>query len=328
MAEILGRQVEVGVSVESVRGTAEVAVQKWVKKANATVVERAAKAIDPSTRGRMEDALGARVTKKWLEGSVDGVLHADAIGYVLHSLYGGVSSAPSGGATAHTFSVDQTVQHPTLTLTVKEGGVVQQSFAGCVAGEAVISATLDDYVRTSASFTGKGAVASTEAPSYGTDSDFVARDITLKFADTEGGLAGATAVKATDVEITISQGVIPYHVIGAYEPSDVFNGEHSIEVKFTRAFSDETFKDLFLGDGYKYAQVSIVGAADIGGGAHPGLVLTLNRVAVTDWTREGGSNELVTEPVTIKAFYNEADGETSTAVLTNNTEAYGAEASA
>ena len=58
MAEIIGREIEVGIATEAVRGTAETAADRWIKKTNATIVERATHAVDESTFGRFEEGQG------------------------------------------------------------------------------------------------------------------------------------------------------------------------------------------------------------------------------------------------------------------------------
>jgi hypothetical protein len=95
-----------------------------------------------------------------------------------------------------------------------------------------------------------------------------------------------------------------------------------IEGEFTLNFDATTFKDLYLADTYKYMQIKIQGDANLGGGSNPTITITLNRVQIMDWNREGGNDELVTQPVSFKAFYNPTDGEQSTTVLRNLTEEY------
>ncbi|MFA5091687.1 MAG: phage tail tube protein [Candidatus Paceibacterota bacterium] len=323
MSDIIGRQIELGVGVEPTRGTPPGTVERWAKKVKATVVERAQKTVDPSTRNRLEDSLGARVTTKWVEGVFEGVLHADLIGYFLYNLYGAVSSSwVASGVYQHTFSVGQSIQHPSLSLFAKDGSVQQKVYKRCMVRDVKLTAAINDLVRAAVQVIGADSATSAASPSYSTEYDFIARDITLKFAASEGALAAATAIKATDVELTIRQAVQPHHVIGSYVPDDIYNTDHGIDLKFTRAFTDTTFKDLFLADTYQYVQLTIQGAADIGSGNNPTLTLTLNRAQVMDWNRDGEANSVVMEPIVVRAFYNESDGEMSTLVLKNKVAEY------
>jgi hypothetical protein len=95
-----------------------------------------------------------------------------------------------------------------------------------------------------------------------------------------------------------------------------------IEGDFTLNFADETFKDLYLGDDAKYMSITIQGAADIGGGNNPTITILLNKVQFMDWNRAGGANELVTEPITFRAFYNPSDSKQSQVTVQNLTTSY------
>lgn len=324
MSDIIGKQIEIGVGVETVRGTAKSTAEKWAKKTKATVVERAEKAIDASTRGRIEDSIGARIVRKWVEGTLEGNLHADLVGFFLYNIYGAVASTnPATGVYSHAFTVANSIQHASLSLYAKDGSVQQRVFAGAMVKELTIGAAIDEYVNMSVGFLARTGASNAASPTYAaTEYDFVARDITLKFADTEGALGAATAIKAKDIEIAWSQNLTPNHVIGAYTPDDIYNVSHAIEIKFSRAFTDTTFKDLFLANTYKYVSVSIIGEADLGSGQRPTLTLILNRAQILDWNRDGAANALVSEPVRVKAFYNETDGEMSSVTLINKTSEY------
>lgn len=321
--EIVGRQIEVGVGIEETRGTAVTTADKWIKNTTATVVEHAEKAIDESKRGVLEDSLGARVVKKWIEGDIEGNLHADVIGYLLLNLYGASASTSLGSSVySHNFTVDQTIEHPSLSIFAKDGGVQQKVMSGCMISKLELSAEIGKYISYTASFMGKAAASNSDTPSYDTEYDFVTRDITLKMADTEGGLSGASAIKIKDVKLTFDTGLIQDFVVGSYTPDDNYNAKMAIEGEFTLNYTDNTYKDLFLANTEKYLQLAIVGEANIGGGANPTLTLLCNKVQILDWNRDGSADELVTQPIKFKAFYNETDSQQSEVTLINLTTEY------
>lgn len=323
MTEIIGREIEVGLSTEASRGVAESAVDKWNRAVVATIVERAEHADDDTTRGKLEDMEGRRVTQKFIEGNLEGIAHVDAIGYLYASLYGKVSSAVvSGSVYDHEFTLKQNIEHQSLTVFAKDGGVQQLKFNGCMVNTLEINAAIDNYVRFTAGFIGREAVDDTETPSYDTEYDFIGRDITIKIADTEAGLAGASAIKVKEVTITHDQGGIRDHVFGSRTPDDIYNAKHSIEGEINLNFDDETYKDLYLGDDAKYMSITIEGESDLGGGNNPAITYVLNKVQFNDWNREGGNDELVTQPITFKAYFNETDGEASKVTLRNLTSSY------
>lgn len=321
--EIVGREIEFGVATEATRGTAETAANKWCRKVTANVVERAEHAIDETTRGRLEDGEGRRVVQRYVEGEVEGILHADVLGWFLANIYGiVVTSTVTGSVKQHIFSLAQNIQHPSLTLFAKDGSVQQLAFDNAMINTLEITAEIDDYVRFNASFIASGATNDDDTPSYDTEYDFVARDITIKMADTEAGLAGATALKAKNVSWKYDQGLIRDHVVGSYDPDDIYNAKLMIDGSFELNFADETYKDLYLGNSAKYMSITIAGEADLGSGNHPTVTLVLNKVQIMDWNRDGGANDLVTEPINFRAFYNPTDQEQSTTTLKNLTAAY------
>lgn len=321
MSTQVGRQLEVGVAVEGVRGTGEAAPTKWIKHVTADIIPRTEKAVDDNVRGVLEDSEGARVVREWFEGELSGILHADMLGYLLLSIYGSVSSQSGSGAYTHTFSVLQDVQHPTLTFFRKDGDVESQAYAGGVISALEISASTDDYLRFSATVMASGEAAHTEEATYDTEYDFIGKDVTVKVATTEGGLSSAQPIKAKTLTIRFDPGVIADYVLGSNNPDDHYNGKMAIEVEFSKNYDSTDFEDLFKSGAYRYMQIAAEGDASIGS-THPGFVLTLNKAQVQDWERSGSQDELVEETVTLKAFFNATDGEQSTFALTNLTAAY------
>ena len=323
MAEIIGRELEVGFSTEGTRGTAEATVDKWSKNVTASIVERAEHADNDTVRGVLEDMEGRRVVQKYIEGDIEGIAHVDAIGYLYSSLYGKVTSAVVAGSVySHAFTLRQNIEHQSLTVFAKDGGVQNLKFAGCMVNTLEINAAVDDYVRFTAGITGRTAENASVSASYDTEYDFIGRDITVKIADTEAGLAGATATPVKEITVTHDQGSIRDHVLGSYTPSDIYNAKHSIEGEFTLNFTDETFKDLYLGDSSKYMSITIEGEAILGGSYKPTITYIFNKVQFNDWNRSGGADELVTEPISFKCYYNETDEEASKVTLQNLTTVY------
>jgi hypothetical protein len=261
--------------------------------------------------------------QKWIEGYMEGIVHADAIGYLFTSLYGKVASTTiTGSVKQHVFNLKQNIQHQSLTVFGKDGGVQNLAFAGCMVNTLELNATIDDFVRFTASFIGQTAGDVAVTPSYDTEYDFIGRDISVKIADTEAGLSGATAQKVKSADITFDQGGIRDHVFGSYTPDDVYNAMMMIEGTLTLNFTDETFKDLYLSDSAKYMEINIQGAADIGGGNNPTLTILLHKVQIMDWNRSGDNDSLVESEVSFKAFYNSTDAKQSQVTLKNLTASY------
>lgn len=317
-----GRIEEVGVAIESARNTPEAVAQKWVKHVNSGIISKVSKAMDNNVRGVMEDMEGARVTRKWFDGDLEGILHADVLGYFLLNIYGASDpTSEGGGAYSHEFTVDQVIEHPALTIFRKDGDVTEKAYGGGVVNTLEISATTDDYVRFTANIICGNETSSGDTPAYDTEYDFIGKDITIKLGDQENDLPSATALSCKEVSISFDTGAISDFNLGSYNPTN-YNAKLAIEVKITKNFVDTTFEELFKSDTAKYMEITIQGDATIGGSSKPTIVLLLNKALVTDWAREGGADALATETMTLKAFYNSEDEQQSMLTLTNLTPAY------
>lgn len=325
MAEFIGREIDFGIAVESERGTVESAATKWVRKTTCNIIPRTDRVTDDSSFGRLEDAERVRSVRKWNEGSLEGILHADVAGYFFLNLYGKVESeTEDSGVYSHVFTLDQTILHPTLSLFVRDKDVRASKMALGVVSSLEITVATDNYVRYTAEFVGAQEQDDDEsnAVSLDTEYDFVSRDVSLRLADTVNDLDSAGLIKAKNVTVTWNPNIIRDHVVGSYSPDNIYNGAFAIEGTFTRNYTDQLFENMYKTDEFKALQIVIEGEAEIGTSLHPKITITLNKVQVTDWTRSGGQNELVTEEVSFKAFYNPEDEAQSEVELVNTTPAY------
>lgn len=327
VATIIGRQIELGIAKETVRGTAKTTADRWLKNVTANVIPKAKKVIDNATRGRFEDADQQRMVQSWYEGDIESIAHADVLGWFFLNLYGTdtpvAKSAPNAIVYDHTFSVAQSPQHNSLTLFIKDGGVVQEVISNGMIDKFSLTATMEEYIRFKASFKGALGASNAASPSYSTEYDFIGRDITVKMASTSGGLGGATAIPVKTLDINWSQGLKDSYSFGQYTPTDIFNTMLQIDGKITLDFSDTTYRSLWQADTAQYIQITITGAATIGTSANPALVITLNKAQISDWTRnDGGNNDLVQQTFSFRGFFNATDGKASTVVLTNLVSAY------
>ena len=322
--EFIGRQIDFAVAPEAVRGTAEATAEKTIRKVTCNLIPRAERKVDDTGFGRLEDAERIRTVRRWSEGDIESIVHVDPLGYFLLSLYGDVvSSLVAGSVYDHVFTLDQTLQHPTLTLFVKDGEVSQRKIPNGVVGSLGLNATTDDYLRFTASFMGKESVTDASSfPALDTEYDFISRDIVVKIADTEAGLTSATALKLKTLNLNINGNIEADYIFGDLSPEDIYNKEFSIEGEFTRNFNDETFKDLYEGDDFKYMSITITGEADLGSGNHPTITVLLNKIQVQDWNRESSAGDLSTETVSFKAFLNTTDTQQSEITLRNLTAEY------
>lgn len=321
--EIIGRQIEFGVSVEQTRGTPQSTAEKWLRNVTCNIQEKAEHVIDDNSHGKLADSDNRRVTKKWVEGNLEGILDVDFIGYLFYNLFGSITSTwQAAGVYEHELTTSESIEHASLGLFVKDGGVQQIVAAGGMVGNLEINAAPDNYVRFSSAIMARSASDNSDTPSYGTQYDFIGKDVTIKVADTEAGLVGATATKVKEFNINFDQGGIMDYVLGSFNPDDIYNSKMSIEGSLSKNFDAETFKDLYLGDSAKYMEITIEGSQNIGGGNYPTITILLNEVKITGWERSGGNDELVVENIEFKAFWNDSDSQQAKVTIKNNTAEY------
>jgi len=325
--EIIGRQIELGVALEETRGTAQTVAEKWIKNVSANITERAEVAVDDNSHGNLFDSDNQRLTRKFVEGSLEGVLQVDVVGYVLYNIFGSVVSTEIGtgdNVYSHEMTLNSnSIEHDSLTLFAKDGGIQNLNIANAMVSSLEISFGTDDFVRYSANFLATKAEDGTDAPAYEKEFDFVGKDITIKVADTEGGLDSAEAVPVKEGSITLDTGAIIDYVLGKYEADNVYNAKLAVEGSLSKNFKDETYKDLYLNQTAKYMEINIKSTEDIGGGNNPEINIVMNKVKLTNWNREaGGNDELVPENIEFKAFYNEDDDEGAKITIVNNTSEY------
>ena len=323
MSEYIGRQSAVGVAVESTRGTAETTASRWIRKSTADVIQNVDKVIDESSFGRLEESPTSRRVRAWYEGSIEGNLHADVIGYLFYQLYGAVDTTTVAGSVKdHEFTLDNTIEHPTLSIFNKDG-VKQEVLNGGVVSEMSISATTDAIVSFSSTIMAKDSASNTDTVDYSeTEYDFVGKDITIKIADTEGGLTSATALKVKSADINWNANAIADYAFGEDTPDNIYNSRFALDIELTKNYVDEVFENLWKSDDAKYMQIQIKGSQNIGGSNNPTITITLNKVQVQDWSKSDDNDALAEESVTLKAFYNETDEEQSKVVVRNLTASY------
>lgn len=327
--EIIGRDIELGLAVGENASSAEHSVQK----VSANVIRQVEHAEDDTTRGSIIHSKGRRVVQRWLEGSVSGIIHADAVGYFLANLWGSVSTGTEDAGTyTHTLTLDDDHYHTPLNLWLKEGSDVY-SGTGVQVNSLELSAGVDDYLRYDAELVGKDLeLTGSFTPDYSQEVDFIGKDITIKVANTKVGLSSSNAVQAKEISINQTRNLERNHVFNnEYSPASIYGPRFETEISMTlnRIPGDSTYEDLFEGDDEKYMRVTIEGSQDISDDSsdvNPKLQYTFYKVQVTDRSKSDDNDDLIEEDITFQAYMQDDggtdDGKLGECVLVNNTEDY------
>ena len=320
----IGRQIDVGIGKEGIRGQA-VAPDFWTPKIDATVEDKVELATDETSVGIIEDSIGAEVAKRWAEGEIVGNVRDKSFGLILLSALGKVASIARTPITPvaydHTFEVEQSATHQSLTIGAKSP-VQQLRFALAVINSLEIRFELAKFVEFTANFLSRvGAVAS-DTVSYLTENQFLAHQIEIRTAPNLSELGGATPIKVKNVTIEIAKNAEASDVLGNIEPDNYFNKQMEITGSFDLLYEDITYKQLFL-DGQSIAmRIDVTNPTEIQTGVNPRMRIDLAKVKFPEWTREGGLNDVVSQTVSFKAYYSLADAQSIKVILTNNQSSY------
>jgi len=321
---IIGKQIEAGISLETSRGVVPASVSQWLKNITCEIEVKSENVIDESKLGGLADSQGKRVVKKWVEGNLEGNIHIDPLGYFLKNIYGNVTSSQIGtsGVYTHEFLLEESISHSSLALFIKDGGLNQVAYSNCVLTGFEIKCAVDTFLSFTAEIVGKDETADTSTPSYDEEYDFIGKDITIKVADTEAGLSSATAENIKEFSLKWDLGAIQDYTLGSYNPDDIYNGKMAIEGTLEMNYNDKDFRDLFQNDEAKYMEITAEGVTDLGDGNKPKITILLYKAQIIDWSKSGGADELVSQSVSFKAFYNEADNKQSKTTIQNLTTSY------
>lgn len=323
MSEFIGKFSEVGLAVEASRGTAESSPSKCLKKTEANLLKNVNKTEDQAIVGSVVDINKLKKTQENYEGEISMNLHADAVGYLFNNIWGTVSTTELsvGEAYEHTFSLLESITRPSLTFFLKEGDVKQVKVPGCIVSSFTLSASQDAIVTGNFNIQGRSEESDTSSFTYNKEYDFIGKQLTLKTADTKSGLDGATAINVKSADLEIDTGAQQNYVAdGNYSPNDIFQTTLNISLSLTLDYTDETFHDLYDGDGNKFVRLTIEDPdTDIGGGNYPKVEVDLYKCFVEDWERSSGQGDVVTQDVTLRATYNQTEDTVGQAVVVNTT---------
>lgn len=323
MSKYLGQLVDVGFAKEASRGTLESSATFFIPKMSLSIDDLIEQAIDESSIGVIEDSIDAKTTSKFSEAEIEAKVGDKSLGLLLLSLFGSVStSGPTDSAYTHTFGVQQSAQHQSLTMFLEDPNG-DYRHANMVVGSLEINAELDSFIKYKAQLTGKAGVSSTVTPSYTTENSFLSQHAVVKIASNQAGLGAASALSVRALRLTLNANTEREHNLGSTAPTDVLNKQFSVDGEITVVFNDETFKTDMLADTAKAMRIEFVNTdVTIGSSTNPTLRFDLYKYKVTDFKRNYSNGEITTATISFKAFYLESSSKMIDGVLINTQASY------
>lgn len=320
----IGRKYSIGIGKESTRGTA-VAATHWLPKMELTIDDKINYAVNESSVGVIEDAIGQDITSKYSEGSVSGRLSDTNLGLILIAALGSETATTlvETGIYDHVFNVLESAQHPTLTLAVagtNESTGLRHALA--MIDSLDIDFEINKYCQYTFGFRANANEAGANTVAFPTtENAFLPQHAIVKIATDLSGLAAASAINCRKANITISKNVEEDWTIGNLSPADRVNRQFTIEGTLEITYSARTYIDtIMLGDLAKAMRIQAINTAvTIGATSNPTLTIDLAKVKLQEVARKLDNDEIVTQTLKFKAYYSLADAKMITATLRNTT---------
>lgn len=329
MSKFIARQNNIGIAIETTRGTA-LAPTFWLPKMSLKIDDKVQRVEDESSVGVIEDAVGGDVTQKYAEGEVGGRVDAESLGILSKLTFGSSASvAVSGqaGAYDHTFNILESAQHPTFTMGMKDpntGNGFNYSL-GSISEFSLVS-EINKYLEYKMKFRSNSKVVAGSAltPSYtSTQTTFLPQHGSVKVATNVAGLSGATAIECKKFEISIKKNIEDDQVLGNVSAVDRLNKQFVVEGSIEIIANDYSYIDTLLNGDNKALEFKFVNTQKtIGVSTNPSLTFTLYKANLLEVANTVDNNGFVKQALKFKAYYSLADAKMIVGVIRNTTASY------
>lgn len=320
MSYLLGESVNIGVGVESTRGTA-VSPQAWIAGRTPTGIRPVVdKVLVAETKASRISSQGSEIVQRRVEGDLEFNLKNETIGWILKSLMGSVTSALKGGESAvyeHEFAIQlNNPQHPSLSLALSQpNGFQDYKYNLAIPSSLSIETPIDDLATATVEFVASDEATATDySPAFSAD-DYYFRnhDVTIKIASDVAGLAMASEMKTKEFSLEIINNARTNQNLGELAPSDVLALMFEITGSVTLDYTNETYHDIYMTGGYKAMEISLVRSdITIGSASNPTITITLPKVSFEDLSQDRPIDDIVTSAIEFTAHY---DNDESNAIL-------------
>lgn len=286
MAKIAGRQVEVGIGIETVAGTA-VAATDYFKWDTFSMQSMSDKILLNSARGIRNKASNSLIIKKYGKGSLEFVPNVDVLPYVLGMALGTRTTGTHSGESViydHVFTIQNAnASMKTATLLVKQGGIQTERYSNCVVD--TLDLTFDkDFAKANigmiAAFPDTGSV----TPAYTQDTLFSRNQLAVQFGTSLSDAAMNTALPLVAFTLNQNNSVLfeDAFLSGANTPvaGGFIAGPLEIKGTYTLQFSSTAELAKYQAN-TKNAIIATVTGAAIGVAAFEQVIINIGRATLT-----------------------------------------------
>jgi hypothetical protein len=187
-----------------------------------------------------------------------------------------------------------------------------------------LDAQLGQYLLMSADFVAKEGAEATVTPAHTAENAFLPQHMEVKFADSQSGLDGATAVCANSVSLSIDKGMVTDQCFGSTDYTDKHNGIVKVTGTVEMAYQAKTRHDKFVNDSVQALRIKAVNTgATVGTGSdNPELVIDIHNAKIQTLGVDYSAGELAKQTIEFTAYYDMTAGKLVTATLKNEQVSY------
>lgn len=318
MTKFIGRRGELAIGIEATRGTAASTLFP-VPRTTISFDDKATYALEEQGLGKIADSDSNHLVSKQGDGEIEAELYDKAIGVVLTSLFGAVPSTAGGNPYTHTYTLQNTNQHKSVSLLYQDPDLTKMFRLGVV-NRLTLTVEPNATVKWTVGFMSKASQDWTsQTLSYTSlGAKWLHQHLQTKIAASIAGLSGASVLSLKRLELNIIANTMHDQILGTVEPEDVLNQQFTVEGSLELNKEDDTYRDLMLDNTYRSMEIKL------NGGSSSQLTLQLPRVSFTEWEQDRTLSEIVTQSINFKGHYDAANALDiiSTATLVNAQSSY------
>lgn len=297
----IGRLENVGIGKEASRGVG-VPAAFTIPKMAFTFDDKANKAVSSESLGHISGhGNQSIVTQLFSEGALDGELNIESFGLLWLALLGTESVSTVSGAKKHSYTLQNSNQHQTLSIHVNDG-IATRVFENAVVDSMDIDITPEEIVKFSCGLKGKKGQDSVYTPAQAVDYKFIGRDAVVKIAADTASLAAASALSLKEFKISVKKNADFDFTLGTLEPENIPNKNIVVEGTIKLNHESVTFRDYMLNGSYKALSLLLNNTRDTIGSNTPQFYIELPRVDFFEWERARANDDIVTQTINFRAL--------------------------
>ena len=327
MAKFIGRQYNVGIGRETVRGTPRVSAY-WLPVTDVSIDEKINQIKYDNTFGVIENMVDADRVKQFAEGTLSSVINDDSFGLILNATLGTAGvTGPTDSAYTHTFTVAQTATHQSLTINVSEpnaSGASSKQYPLAMVDSLDLNFEVGAYPTYEMAFVSNVTTSTTTTVAYTSPNNFKPNQGELRIATTYGGVASGTAYTVRKVNLSVSKNLEDDDNIGSISATDRLNKQFAVSGSFELVYDNRQFIDTeMLGNTTRAMQIRFVNTDRlIGASTNPSVTIRLARVKFQEVAKNISKDDITMHTVNFEGFYSTTDSRMIDVVLVNSVVSY------